>query len=198
LGAVTHVDGTARVQSVDREVNERYWRLHKAFETRTGLPILLNTSFNNNWEPIVDSVQDAMCCYLSTGLDYLVIGDFLIRSKTNGKVNLIQLAPHLPWYMSLVESVSPNDCGTLWPSYQLSTAHAGRFMAKPHLPISPHAWAVLRLADGGRTLAECLELAGVQHIAERESVTEELLQMWHQRRIQMLPANSKSRLGFGP
>lgn len=81
LGAVTHVDGTARLHTVTRTTNERYWRLIDSFRDLTGVPILLNTSFNNNAEPIVDSATDAIVTYLTTGLDDLVIGDYLVRKK---------------------------------------------------------------------------------------------------------------------
>ena len=60
LGATTHVDGTARIQTVAREDNPELWALIEAFRRRTGVPILLNTSFNNHREPIVDSVDEAM------------------------------------------------------------------------------------------------------------------------------------------
>jgi carbamoyltransferase len=62
LGAVSHVDGTARVQTVDRRSNPDFWKLIAEFELLTGVPVLLNTSFNNDVEPIVDSVNDALTC----------------------------------------------------------------------------------------------------------------------------------------
>ncbi len=81
LQATTHVDGTSRIQVVFEDVNPRYWRLISEFHRLTGVPVVLNTSFNNNAEPIVDSVDDAIQCYLTTGLDYLVIGDYLIAKR---------------------------------------------------------------------------------------------------------------------
>jgi len=79
LAAVTHVDGSARVQSVSRLQNPRYHALIAAFGRRTGVPIVLNTSFNNNAEPIVDSVDDAVATFLTTGIQAVVIGDWLVR-----------------------------------------------------------------------------------------------------------------------
>ena len=73
LPAITHIDGTARIQTVSRNTNERYWRLIEAFRQRTGVPVVLNTSFNHNLEPIVDSVEDAITCLLTTGLTHLII-----------------------------------------------------------------------------------------------------------------------------
>lgn len=81
LGAVTHVDGTARLQVVDKKVNARFHRLVSKFGEITGTPVLLNTSFNNNAEPIVQNLDEVMTCYLTSGLDYVVIEDFLVRRK---------------------------------------------------------------------------------------------------------------------
>jgi carbamoyltransferase len=76
--AITHVDNTARVQTVARDVNERYYDLIKAFEKKTGVPVLLNTSFNVAGEPIVETPEDAIKCFLSTDLDVLGIDNFVI------------------------------------------------------------------------------------------------------------------------
>ncbi|MCY3718647.1 MAG: nodulation protein, partial [Anaerolineaceae bacterium] len=74
LCAVAHVDQTGRLQTVLREHNPRYYDLLKAFEGRTGLPAVVNTSFNEN-EPIVCSPEEAIECFLRTRMDLLVIGD---------------------------------------------------------------------------------------------------------------------------
>lgn len=79
LGAVTHVDGTARVQTVERETNSRFYDLIAAFERRTGVPVLLNTSFNLNGEPIVCTPEHAIRTFHSCGLDLLVLGSYVIR-----------------------------------------------------------------------------------------------------------------------
>ena len=77
LPAVTHVDGSARVQTVSREHNPRYWRLLNEFKALTGVPVLLNTSFNVKGEPIVCTPDDAVRCFLKTEIDYLVLGDMI-------------------------------------------------------------------------------------------------------------------------
>ncbi len=82
LGAITHIDGTARLQTVSRKTNPAYWEVINAFKKRTGIPILLNTSFNNNAEPIVDSVADAIATFLTTELDGLVVGPYLVKKRT--------------------------------------------------------------------------------------------------------------------
>lgn len=77
IPAVTHVDGTGRLQTVSQKQNPRYWGLIKAFETKTGVPVVLNTSFNEN-EPIVNRPEEAMNCFLRTKMDRLVLGDWVI------------------------------------------------------------------------------------------------------------------------
>ena len=78
IPAVTHVDGTGRLQTVSREVNPRYWQLIKAFEAETGTPVVLNTSFNEN-EPIVCTPDQAIDCFQRTRMDALAIGNYLIQ-----------------------------------------------------------------------------------------------------------------------
>jgi len=79
IPAVTHVDGTARIQTVNREQHERYYDLLNAFYQKTGVPILINTSFNTLGKPIVCSPRDAIECFWSSPFDALVIGSFLIQ-----------------------------------------------------------------------------------------------------------------------
>ncbi len=81
IAACTHIDGTARPQAVTREIQPRYWALLSEFESLTGVPVLLNTSFNLAGEPIVHSAMDAVSVFERSDLDALVIGDFLLRKK---------------------------------------------------------------------------------------------------------------------
>lgn len=76
--AITHVDGTARLQTVDRKVNPMFHELLLRFGEQSCVPVLLNTSFNVMGEPIIESPYDAIRCFFSTGLDYLVLGNYLI------------------------------------------------------------------------------------------------------------------------
>jgi carbamoyltransferase len=80
--AIVHVDGTCRIQAVEKDVLPRYHALLDAFGRRTGVPILLNTSFNVKGEPIVCTARDALRTFWSTGLEVLAIGDFLVRKPT--------------------------------------------------------------------------------------------------------------------
>ncbi len=78
LPAVTHVDGTGRMQSVDREGNALYHRLITAFKRRTGIGMVLNTSFNEN-EPVVDTPEQAVDCFMRTEMDALCVGRYIVR-----------------------------------------------------------------------------------------------------------------------
>ena len=78
IPAVTHADNTARVHTVNSKVNPKYWNLIHEFEKITGVPVLLNTSFNEN-EPIVCTPKEAVNCFLRTDFDILSIGDFIVN-----------------------------------------------------------------------------------------------------------------------
>ena len=82
IPAVTHVDYSARVQTVNKNTNERYYDLISKFKEKTGCPVIVNTSFNVRGEPIVNTPTDAFNCFMGTELDYLVIGDCILdKSK---------------------------------------------------------------------------------------------------------------------
>jgi carbamoyltransferase len=84
IPAVRHVDGTARIQTINRAQNPAYYDLLKAFQARTGVPVLVNTSFNTRGEPVVCSPRDAIECFWSSPLDALVIGPFLLEKPGCG------------------------------------------------------------------------------------------------------------------
>ena len=81
IPAVTHVDGTGRLQTVHKETNPRYYRLIEHFRDLTGIPVVLNTSFNEN-EPVVCSCDEALECFLRTKMDLLVLGNFCVERKS--------------------------------------------------------------------------------------------------------------------
>jgi len=83
IPAVRHVDGTARIQTINREQNERYYDVIRAFQRRTGVPVLVNTSFNTRGEPIVCSPRDAVECFWTSPLDALVIGSFVLEKQAD-------------------------------------------------------------------------------------------------------------------
>jgi carbamoyltransferase len=78
IPAPTHVDGTARLQTVSRRTNPLYWKLIRAFGDLTGVPVVVNTSFNDN-EPIVCKPEEALDCFLRTRMDALVMGNLFLR-----------------------------------------------------------------------------------------------------------------------
>jgi carbamoyltransferase len=101
IPAVVHVDGSARVQTVRQDQNEHLYRLLKEFDALTGVPVLLNTSFNIKGEPIVETPQDAFECFLTTGIDYLAIHDMLIGKSRMHRFML----PLVRTYSDVVEIV---------------------------------------------------------------------------------------------
>jgi carbamoyltransferase len=85
IPSVTHVDYTARVQTVHKETNPRYWQLLDEFEKKTGVPILINTSFNVRGEPIVNTPKDAYRCFMRTEMDYLIMENIILKKTKQPK-----------------------------------------------------------------------------------------------------------------
>ena len=79
--AVTHVDYSARIQTVDARRHGRYYRLLKSFESQTGSPVVINTSFNVRGEPIVCTPEDAFRCLMGTEIEFLVVGNSIMRKE---------------------------------------------------------------------------------------------------------------------
>ena len=78
LPAITHIDYSARLQTVKKITNPLYWRLLQAFKKETGIDVLINTSFNVRGEPIVCTPENAWCCFLNTDMDILVLGGYIV------------------------------------------------------------------------------------------------------------------------
>ena len=81
LPSITHIDFSARIQTVHQETNPRYWSLIEAFRKITGVAVIVNTSFNVRGEPIVCTAEDAYRCFMRTEMDYLVVGNTLFDKK---------------------------------------------------------------------------------------------------------------------
>mgnify|MGYP003870970219 CR=1 FL=1 len=96
IPSCTHVDNTARVQTVKKDDNMKIYSLLQEFEKLSGLPILINTSFNVRGEPIVASVEDAVRCFFNTDMDILVLGNHLLTKKDNYNFDVSNLK--LPSY----------------------------------------------------------------------------------------------------
>jgi len=84
--AITHIDYSARIQSISRRTNERFWKLIQAYKRRTGYGLLVNTSFNVRGEPIICTPEDAYRCFMRTEMDYLVMGNDLLDKKDQPKL----------------------------------------------------------------------------------------------------------------
>jgi carbamoyltransferase len=77
--SITHIDGSSRIQTVRKDQNERYYNLMKEIEKINGHPVVLDTSFNDQGEPIICTPQEALKCFYSTGIDVLAIGNFILE-----------------------------------------------------------------------------------------------------------------------
>jgi carbamoyltransferase len=93
--AITHVDHSARVQTIDRERNPRFWKILNRFWQRTGMPIVINTSFNVRGEPIVATPEDAYRCFLATNMDALVLENFVLLKREQKNAPEIDVAKYL-------------------------------------------------------------------------------------------------------
>jgi len=184
LGAVTHVDGTARIQTVSKEVNRKYWSLINAFNEITGIPVLLNTSFNNNAEPIVDSVEDAIACFLTTGLNYLVIGDWLISKQQITTASYLTLAPSLPKYMMISKVKKADNIGRSAIFFECRNNFDPSFKQD----LSTEVFELLIQADGQTTLAELMASNRIVGNRSAEDLRQELHSLWSSRIITLRPA----------
>lgn len=95
IPAVTHVDGSARLQTVRKELHPRYYDVIEKLGKRTGVPVVLNTSFNIQGEPVVESPTDAVRCFYSTGLDALAIGNFLLIKNSGSGIRKSEVSSEL-------------------------------------------------------------------------------------------------------
>ncbi len=191
LGAITHVDGTARIQTVSRRTNPKYWTLINEFQKLTGVPILLNTSFNNNAEPIVDSVEDAIVCYLTTGLHYLVIGDYLARKLETDPSHaaLETLAPELPNSRRLVKRKGQAESGGVNTVFEIEGTMS-HFFARTVVEVSSDVFSILMGADGKKSLQDLMAENGIDDDHRRALVREEMYDLWTQRIIILRPQHN--------
>jgi len=81
IPAITHIDYSARIQTVDGEYNKRYYEMMKKFDEKYGCPVIINTSFNVRGEPIVCTPEDAYLCFMRTNMDYLIMENCLLDKK---------------------------------------------------------------------------------------------------------------------
>lgn len=182
LGAITHVDGTARLQTVSRDTNPRFWTLLSRFKELTGVSCLLNTSFNNNAEPIVESIENSIATFLTTGLDYLVVGDFLVTKRDVNWKNLPDLHISVPHYIQMVQHRGFNRSGEMIRNCELQNTYDEGF----RLPISEELHRLLSAAHEQPVLRDLLKT--VSHGAETtQRLTSDLLKLWERRMIRLHP-----------
>jgi predicted NodU family carbamoyl transferase len=172
LGAVTHVDGSARLQIIDPATNERFHRLVERFGEITGTPVLLNTSFNNHAEPIVQSLQDALTSYLTTELDYLVVEDFLIRRRPAGELAFDHLILQFRPVTRLARHTRMTRSAGMETHYEIYLDYARGDRAE----ISPELYAVLEIADGAQTVGSLAKVIG-----GLDEIRHELYALWQRR-----------------
>jgi carbamoyltransferase len=185
LGAVTHVDGSARVQSVSRTDNPRYHALIEAFGRLTGVPVVLNTSFNNNAEPIVDSVDDAVACFLTTGIDRLFVGDWLVEkaARMPDDTAWLDLVPQVPQWRKLVRRAPQPDAARHAIEGTVSS-----FFAESAVAISPLLFRLLADDAPAASCGERCRRHGVEDPAQRARLSTELFDLWQRRAIRLMPA----------
>lgn len=180
LGATTHVDGTARVQSVSRASNPRFWELIREFERLTGVPVLLNTSFNNNAEPIVDSVDEAVGCFLTTGIDCLVVDNYLIRKKSAEEIRsaVLTLVPGVPLSRKLVKRARIPAGSSVAQTYFALESTKGPHFGTPVHEISPE---MFRLLQGVTGVDNFGSLLGHPDGKETDNLVSEMIDLWSKR-----------------
>lgn len=184
LGAVTHVDGTARIQTVSRATNEKYWKLISAFRELTGIPVVLNTSFNNDVEPIVDSVEDAIVCFLTTDIDYLVVGNYLMKKRADAWGRFLSLKISLPPYASLNRVRKADREGEFFDFAYITTTYD----PDSRHDISPEVAQLLTCAGQGKSAGEILGGATDSgRPTQADHIVDELTALWSLRLITCRP-----------
>jgi carbamoyltransferase len=182
LGAITHVDGTARIQTVTRAENPRYYALIEAFARLTGVPIVLNTSLNNNAEPIVDSVDDAVTCFLTTGINALIVGDWVVEKRPDiaREAKFLALLPAVPSSRKL--AAAEFAAGPARYSL-LSIAHD--VFGEACIEISGDLYRVLLDADDCATVRGRCERLEIIDDLRLDRLRAELFDVWQRRGISL-------------
>lgn len=188
LAAVTHIDGTARVQTVSKATNEIYWNLINEFNELTSVPVLLNTSMNCADEPIVDSVNDAVTCFLTTDIDLLVIGEFIIEKKTlTDPINreLMGLIPtRKPNHKLLRHSKASTDDNSIYYLQNDKDPDKRRRMTC----LSEQVFDLLSHSNGRTNLETLLVESRVERDDLVDDILAEMMLLWKKRLITFTPA----------
>jgi carbamoyltransferase len=185
LAAVTHIDRTARVQTVTRTTNPLFWQLIYEFGLKTGVSVVLNTSFNNFAEPIVDSAEDALICFLTTGLQYLALGPYMVRKRPLSADDRRRLVTKLtvavpPSYRLTVQRTASDRIAAGHP-YRLEHVKSDYFGRS--VDLSESMFRVLSRADGRRTTEQLSDVA----VSVPACLADELLNLWELRMVTLDP-----------
>jgi carbamoyltransferase len=184
LGAVTHVDGSARVQTVCPETNSRFHELITVFGRLTGIPILLNTSFNNDCEPIVETVDDAVTCFLTTDIDRLAVGDFMVEKTeiaASGSA-FLGLTVEVPPTYRLTQQTDRHGA----PGFALEFTGSG-LLAQKRTGVSELALRICANTDPAKSLGDRCNELGVTSADELRAAAEEFNALWAKRVVRMRP-----------
>jgi len=185
LAAITHVDGTARIQTVSRHTNPRFWNLLNEFGKLTGMPVLLNTSFNNDAEPIVDSIDDAIACFLTTEIEVLVVENYVISKRTHSKPeSFLPLTVRLAANVRLVKGTD----GERTIHKIESTKAAGP--RRPEVELSPQLFSVLLGSQSHITLDELMTAQAACDDETRRGLLHELMLLWAKRLVHVRPCQT--------
>jgi len=202
LGAVTHVDGTARIQTVSKKTNPKFWEVIDEFRKITGVPVLLNTSFNNNVEPIVNSIDDAITCFLTTKLHYLVVGDYLIKKKEVHHSAYLETVLSLPLHIQFNHSRKPVSFNKFEDIYEIrdnflkgrSVDLGGEVVLFPDLSfgvvkskISGDFYSILTKVDGKKSLDQLIDSNPAADADKIKEIVDELIKLWTLRLIKVKP-----------
>lgn len=171
LGAVTHVDGSARVQVLRPDANPPLAGLIEEFGRRTGVPVLLNTSFNNYAEPIVHTPEDAVICLLTTGLSALVVGPYVVTRRNEGEIPISTLRVGLMPHCEVVTTASAVG--------ERRTVVRRRTNKRHSLTVEEQVGRLV--ADGG-----VLDTSGVPS-SLRDTAVADLRRLWDRRLIRVSP-----------
>jgi carbamoyltransferase len=188
LGAVTHVDGTARVHTVARDENPRFWELIHEFQRLSGVPVVLNTSFNNSAEPIVDSTDDAITCFLTTGLHALAIGDYWVtkRKPAYSTEDLAALSVSLSRACEL-HVVQTQDSKRVLARYRFTAA----YYEQAEQEIAYATWELLSPAEGRSSIDTLCAKAGLTG-ETRERVLADIDKLWWMRLVELRPIPARA------
>jgi carbamoyltransferase len=182
LRATTHMDGMTRLQTVSQDTNSRFWGLIEAFKELTGAPALLSASFNNSVEPVVDTVQDAVVSFLTTDLDYLVVGNFVAKKCTPTWEDWLSLRLSLPPQVQLIRMKGHMERQQMASRNELRTSYD----PQRRRGISKELGDLLINLDGETWVGELLR-QGASEAQRKQALLSELIQLWSERFVTMYP-----------